>query len=208
MSETERLRIASDTAGSAATVEWPSRLSVPLIFASAPCGCLRASQCTDSGTKKNTSGMNTSVTDGAELEHVAPVRERERRRRDEAAERRADWIADRHDRDAPVAALRVRELRGHRVDSGEHAADAEAGDHPPGREVAEPVVELVVEQGGDRRHEPAEHAGRLRDHEHAGRHDDEAPQDRRPPANLVREAAEENRAERHAQELRGQHEAE
>ena len=84
----------------------------------------------------------------------------------------------------------------------------EAGDHPPGREVAEPVVELVVEQGGDRRHEPAEDAGRLRNHEHAGRHDDEAPQDRGPPANLVREAAEENRAERHAQELRGQHEAE
>ena len=62
MSETERLRTASDTTGSAATVEWPSRLSVLLIFASAPCGCLRESQCTDSGTKKNTSGMNTSVT--------------------------------------------------------------------------------------------------------------------------------------------------
>ena len=59
-----------------------------------------------------------------------------------------------------------------------------------------------------RRHETAEHAARRRDHEHAGRHHDEAAEHRRPAADLVRDAAEEDRAERHADELHRQHEAE
>ena len=38
------------------------RVSAPLIFSSAPAGCLRASQCTDSGTNRNTIGIRTTVT--------------------------------------------------------------------------------------------------------------------------------------------------
>ena len=45
-------RRPSETAGSAATVAWPIFFSVRLIFSSASFGCLRASQCTDSGMKK------------------------------------------------------------------------------------------------------------------------------------------------------------
>ena len=60
--------------------------SVRLIFSSAPSGCLRASQCTDSGMKKYTIGMKNSVT-------PAPNKNTERQfassrpgRRDEPAE--------------------------------------------------------------------------------------------------------------------------
>ena len=62
MSPTERLRTSAETAGSAATVAWPIFFSVRLILSSASFGCLRASQCTDSGMKKNTIGIMTSVT--------------------------------------------------------------------------------------------------------------------------------------------------
>ncbi len=104
------------------------RVSVRLIFSSAFAGCLRASQLTDSGTKISVSGMNTAVTAGAEVEHRVPGLGLQQLRGDEAADHRADRIADRHDRDAQVAPLVVGELRRHRVDRREHAADAEAGD--------------------------------------------------------------------------------
>ena len=55
-------RRPSTTSGSAAIAACPSRSSVRVDPRSAPAGCLRASQCTDSGMKKNTIGMKNSVT--------------------------------------------------------------------------------------------------------------------------------------------------
>ena len=48
--------------GRADTAANPIRPSAALIRSSAPFGCLRASQCTDSGTTKYTTGISTAVT--------------------------------------------------------------------------------------------------------------------------------------------------
>jgi hypothetical protein len=52
MCATDRLAAVSAIDGSAATVPCRIRAIVRLMASSAPDGCLRASQCTDSGTMK------------------------------------------------------------------------------------------------------------------------------------------------------------
>ncbi len=84
-----------------------------------------------------------------------------------------------------MLALLVGELRSHRVDRGEHATDPEARDHTPGHQLV--------------------HVAGVSRHEHADEHEAQTPEDRRPATDLVRHAAEEQRAQGHAEQLRRQH---
>ena len=54
--------VCRNNVGSAVIVGCPMRAIAELIFSSAPFGCLRASQWTDSGTTKYVIGMSTAVT--------------------------------------------------------------------------------------------------------------------------------------------------
>ena len=116
-------------------------------------------------------------------------------------------IADRHDRDAQSRRL---------LFENSAATALIAASMPPmprpvitrqtrGRRA---VVELVVEQAAIGVTSPPSTPVDCVTMNMPSAIDDEAAQDRRPPADLVGEAAQEHRAERHAQELRREHEAE
>ena len=123
---------------------------------------------------------------GAEVEDRAPVAVAlQEPRRDHAAEHGADRIADRHQRHAEIAPPGVGEFGGDGVDRGQHAADSQSGDDPPDRQIDD--------------------AANRRRHQHADGHDHEAAQNRRPTADPVGDAAEQDRADGHADQLHRQH---
>ena len=62
MSPADFERASGGMTGSAAAGAWPMRPIALFTASSAPTGCLRVSQCTDSGTAKYTTGMSTAVT--------------------------------------------------------------------------------------------------------------------------------------------------
>ena len=104
------------------------------------------------------------------------------------AHHRADRISDRHERHAQMAAAGIRELSGHGVDRGEHPANAQARHDSPGRQIAEPA---------DRR-----------GHEHADGHDAQTAENGRAASDAIGDPAERDRANRHANQLHRQHDAE
>ena len=124
----------------------------------------------------------------AEHEHRPPVERHEQQRCDRAADDRTGGIAARHERYREVAAFRVGILRRHRVDRGQHPADAE-----PGRE----TVNEHRQDGVRRRRE-----------EHAAGHRNEAGEDRRSPPESVGRAAQQYGTERHADQFRRENDTE
>ena len=138
-----------------------------------------------SGMRNQTIGMNAAETIAPNAEHRSPAAVDEQPRRDRSADDGAERIAARHEGDGEVSSPRVRELGRHRIARGEHAADADAGEEA---------------ERGERRD-----VVRGRGEPHADRHHDETAEGDGPSPDPVGEAADEDRAGAHADELHREH---
>ena len=109
-----------------------------------------------------------------------------------------------------MLAVTARVLGHNGVDGREHAADAEARDESPDQKMHDAGRYFLEQAKGERRSVQAlSHDARFRrGHEHADTHDDETAERRRSPTELIGDAAEKDRADRHADELHRQNDAE